>query len=264
MLFRSKEKYDLTGLYGPGAGGYSLDSTHEQEIDDYLLSHGSPSPMLMGWGMSELSSTACLEIEECAKLLSSGIPLPLNTIAIFNPDTYDELPYNTEGEICVSGPTIMARYLNNPEKTAKMKKIHPDGTLWLHSGDIGYMDSDGRVYHVDRSERMIIKGIDGFKIFPQKIEDVISSCPMVESCIVVGYNTHDKGIVAKAYIVLKDRNISQKDVIKEVKELCQSKLSERAIPDLFEFIYELPYTPMGKIDYKKLEKNENVKVKILQ
>ncbi len=263
-LSRSKGKYDLTGLYGPGAGGYSLDSTHEQEINDYLLNHGSPVPMLMGWGMSELASTACLETKECAKLLSSGVPLPLNTIAIFEPGTFNELPYNTEGEICVSGPTIMQRYLNNEEKTKKMKQIHPDGTLWLHSGDIGYMDMDGRVYHVDRCERMIIKGIDGFKIFPQKIEDVITTCPMVEKCVVVGYNTDEKGIVAKAYIVLKEGNYQEKDVISEIRKLCQSKLSERAIPDLFEFLPELPLTPMGKIDYKKLEKKEDVKVKILR
>ena len=252
-LARSKDKYDLTGLYGPGAGGYSIDSTKEEEINTYLKNNGGPVPMLMGWGMSELASTGCLEIPECAKTLSSGIPLPLNTVGIFSPNTDIELPYGEEGEICVSGPTIMQRYLNNPEKTNKIKKIHSDGKLWLHSGDIGYMDKDGRVYPIDRCERMIIKGIDGFKMFPQKIEDVISSSEYIEECVVVGKNTHELGVVAKAWVVLKDEYKNNDDFIIDIINKCKEKLSERQIPNLLEVIDEIPFTPLGKPDYKKLE-----------
>ena len=253
-LSRSKEKYDLTGLYGPGAGGYSLDSTKEEEINSYLKENNAPVPMLMGWGMSEAASTICLEVPECAKTLSSGIPLPLNTVGIFKLGTDEELEYGEEGEICVSGPTIMQRYLNNPEKTDKIKKIHSDGTLWLHSGDIGYMDSDGRVYPIDRSERMIIKGIDGFKMFPQKIEDVIGSSHYVEECVVVGKNTHEKGVVGKAWVTLKEEYKDNfNEALEDIKEICKAKLSERQIPDLLEFIEKIPYTPLGKPDYKTLE-----------
>lgn len=256
-LVRSKQKYDLSGLYGPGAGGYSMDSTKEEEINNGLKKRGAPVPMLMGWGMSEAASTICLEVPECAKTLSSGIPLPLNTVGIFVPDTDEELPFGMEGEICVSGPTIMQRYLNNPEKTSKMKKIHSDGTLWLHSGDIGYMDHDGRVYPIDRCERMIIKGIDGFKMFPQKIEDVIGMSPYVEECVVVGKNTYEKGIVAKAWIVLKEEYKNNIDEAKDdILMKCQEKLSERQIPDLCEFIDKIPFTPLGKPDYKGLEMQE--------
>ena len=256
-LARSKRKYDLTGLYGPGAGGYSLDSTKEEEINKYLKDHDAPVPMLMGWGMSEAASTICLETPECAKTLSSGIPLPLNIVGIFYPDTDLELPYGVEGEICVSGPTIMQKYLNNPEKTNKVKKIHSDGSLWLHSGDIGYMDLDGRVYPIDRCERMIIKGIDGFKMFPQKMEDVIGSSKYVHECVVVGYNTHEKGVVAKAWIMLEEEYKGDyNEAARDIYDKCLSKLSERQIPDLAEFIDEIPYTPLGKPDYKKLEKQE--------
>ena len=258
-LSRSKTKYDLTGLYGPGAGGYSLDSTKEEEINRYLKDHNAPVPMLMGWGMSEAASTICLELPECAKLLSSGVPLPMNTVGIFKLGTDEELPYGKEGEICVSGPTIMQRYLNNQRKTESIKKIHSDGSLWLHSGDIGYMDECGRVYPIDRCERMIIKGIDGFKMFPQKIEDVIGSSKYVHECVVVGCNTHEKGIVAKAWIMLEEE---YKDLLNEachdIYEKCVEKLSERQIPDLAEFIDEIPYTPLGKPDYKKLERQEAI------
>ena len=255
-LLNNKKIKDLSFFYGPGCGGYSLDSTKEKEVNDYLKEHGCPSPMLMGWGMSELSSTATLETPECSKLLSSGIPLVKNNVSIFEPNTDNELTYFNEGEICVSGPSVMAEYLNNPEKTNKTIKLHSDGNYWLHSGDIGYMDNEGRLYPIDRLERMIIRGIDGFKIFPQKIEEVITSSEYVDSCVVVGVNGNN-GIYPKAFIVLKENiDNNQEKVLNDIKEICLKNLSIRAIPDEFEIIEELPYTKMGKPDYKKLERKK--------
>lgn len=255
-LMKKCKLKDLSFFNGPGCGGYSLDSHKEKEINDYLIEHNSPSPMLMGWGMSELSSTASLEIPECSKLLSSGIPLVKNIISIFDPKTCEELRYFEEGEICVSGPSIMVEYLNNPTKTNKTIRMHSDGRIWLHSGDIGYMDNEGRLYPVNRLERMIIRGIDGFKIFPQKIEDVISTSKYVESCVVVGCS-NDSGIYPKAYIVLKENVDEEINVIlNDIKEICKKELSIRAIPDEFEIISEVPYTQMGKPDYKKLERKK--------
>lgn len=248
---------DLSHFSGPGCGGYSLDSSKEREINEFLKANNSPSPMLMGWGMSELASTASLEVPECSKELSSGIPLVKNIISIFEPNTDRELQYGEEGEICVSGPTIMYGYLNNPEKTDMTIKKHRDGRMWLHSHDIGYMDSDGRVYPIDRIDRMITKGIDGFKIYPQKIEDVITSSKYVDSCVVVGISG-PSGIYPKAFIVLKKEYENSKEALVEIKRICLEKLSVRAIPEEFEFIDKLPYTAMGKIDYRKLEENSNI------
>lgn len=248
---------DLSYFAGPGCGGYSLDSSKEREINEFLKSKNAPSPMLMGWGMSELASTACLEVPECSKELSSGIPLIKNIISIFEPGTDKELQYGDEGEICVSGPTIMYGYLNNPEKTNLTIKKHSDGSVWLHSHDIGYMDSDGRVYPINRIDRMIIKGIDGFKIYPQKIEDVITTSKYVDACVVVGCDGPN-GIYPKAFVVLNKEYENSPNALEEIKKLCLEKLSVRAIPDEFEFIDKLPYTAMGKIDYKKLEANPTI------
>ena len=247
---------DLSHFSGPGCGGYSLDSSQEREINEFLKAKNAPSPMLMGWGMSELASTACLEVPECSKELSSGIPLIKNVISIFEPDTDRELQYGEEGEICVSGPTIMYGYLNNPEKTNMTIKRHSDGSIWLHSHDIGYMDSDGRVYPIDRIDRMIIKGIDGFKIYPQKVEDVISSSKCVDASVVVGCEGPN-GIYPKAFVVLKREYENNKEALEEIKRICLEKLSVRAVPDEFEFVEKLPYTAMGKIDYRKLEENSS-------
>lgn len=254
-----QKKMDLSSLYGPGAGGYSVTSSEKIEVDNALKESGCPTNMLMGWGMSELSSTACLEFPECSKPLSSGVPLVKNTISIFKPNTDQELSFYEEGEICVSGPGIMKEYLNNSQKTNNVIKIHSDGKKWLHSGDIGYIDTDGRIYPIDRLERMIIKEMDGFKIFPQQIEEKICISKYVDSCVVVGYRDSQKGIVPKAYIVPSTIEIPEEIVLEDVKKICSSTLSIRAIPEDFEIIEKLPYTNMGKVDYKFLENKDNNK-----
>ncbi len=243
---------DLSFFKGPGCGGYTLDSTHEKGVNDYFEAHKAKVPMLTGWGMSELSATATLETKECARPLSSGIPLVKNTVAIFKPGTEEELKYGEEGEICVNGPTIMMGYLNNPEKTAQVIKTHKDGVTWLHSGDIGYMDSDGCLYHVDRAERMIIKGVDGFKIFPQKIEEVISQSKYISNCAVVSANG-EYGVYPRGFLELKEEYYGhESEALADVKRICSEKLSERAIPENFIFA-EIPFTKMGKPDFKALE-----------
>lgn len=254
---KQMKKCDLSNLYGPGAGGYSVTSAEEEEINESLKKNGCPSNMLMGWGMSEISSTACLEFPECSKELSSGVPLIKNTIAIFKPNTEEELSYGNEGEICVTGPTVMKGYLNNSEKTNKVIRLHKDGNYWLHSGDLGYMDNEGRVFPVDRLERMIIKGSDGFKIFPKQIEEVVNKSSYVDSCVVVGYKDKLLGTVPKVYIVPKSKEVSKDIIFQDVLKKCREFLSVRAIPDDYELLDSMPYTPMGKIDYRSLENNFN-------
>ena len=77
-----------------------------------------------------------------------------NTVSIFTPGTDNESKYNEEGEICLTGPTVMLKYLDNEEETKKVLKQHQDGRIWLHTGDIGYMDEDGEIYIKDRIKNL--------------------------------------------------------------------------------------------------------------
>lgn len=251
-LTKDGKKRDLSNLKGPGAGGYSLTSSEEDEINNYLKESGCETPMLMGWGASECSATLCLEFPECRENLSSGVPLPLTTISAFKFGTDEELVYGEEGELCATGPSIMLRYLNNPEKTESVLKMHSDGKLWYHTGDVGYIDENGRVFPCGRNDRMIINEKDGFKIRPQIIEEVICNSEYVDSCLVVKYNHPKLGIVPKAFIVPKE-NCSSETVINDAKRLCKEKLSVRQVPPVYEAIDKMPYTAMGKPDHKKLE-----------
>lgn len=251
-LTKDGKKRDLSNLKGPGAGGYSLTSSEEDEINRYLKESGCEIPMLMGWGASECSATLCLEFPECRKNLSSGVPLPLTTISTFKFGTEEELEYGEEGELCATGPSIMLRYLNNPEKTKSALRMHSDGKIWYHSGDVGYIDKDGRIFPCGRNDRMIINEKDGFKIRPQIIEDVICNSEYIDSCLVVKYDHPKLGIVPKAFIVPKE-NCSVEDAINDAKRLCKEKLSIRQVPCEYEAIDKMPYTAMGKPDHKKLE-----------
>lgn len=140
VLTKDKRIKDLSFFHSLGCGGDAVNSSIETRIANDLIDKNSDGILLKGWGMSELSSTACLEMDNCHDIGTVGIPLVKNTIAIFNPDTMEELEYNEKGEACVCGPNVMLGYYRNEELTNKVLRKHADGKVWLHSGDIGHMD----------------------------------------------------------------------------------------------------------------------------
>lgn len=258
-LAKSKKIKDLSYFKSPGCGGDAPDA--EARVNSFLKEKGCPSSLLKGWGLSEASSTVCLETPNCSKLVSNGIPLVKNVITVIDPKTKDELPYFEEGELVILGPTKMLGYYNNQELTRKA--IHEDniGKEWLYSGDIGYIECDGSINITDRIDRMIIK-YDGKKIYPRTIENAILENQTVDSCCVVTARSNI-GKIPMAYIVLKREFKGQPDYCLEmIQNTCKENLEERILPDAYEIIDELPLTAMGKVDYRKLEENsKNVLIK---
>lgn len=157
----------------------------ESKLNGFLRERGCKYPLSQGYGMSEVSSAASCCCNGNFKSLSVGYPLLTTNVAIFKLGTTEELDYGEEGEICISGPYAMLGYLNNPEETEKVMVTHPDGTVWVHSGDLGCMDEDGFIFIKGRIKRMITC-FDGHKIFPVQIESVIGMVNDVQSCAVVG------------------------------------------------------------------------------
>ena len=139
--------------------------------------------------MTETTSGVAGTFPGCNPLGCVGLPFPKTNCRIVDINTGDELSYNEEGEICFSGPTIMWGYYDNPEATAKIIETDSDGTRWLHTGDIGYMNEDGVIFLSGRLKRLIMqKDAHGIvsKIFPERIEQAISQHPAVATCCVVG------------------------------------------------------------------------------
>ena len=153
----------------------------------------------------------------------------------------------------------MLGYFANQEETDKVFKVHSDGLTWVHSDDIGYIDHDGLIYIKDRSKRMIIRP-DGHNVWPSEIENVITLHQAVEACAVIGIKTkeYENGMIPTAFIVLKDEYKDDTEKIEqEIDELSSKMLPERDKALDYHFRDSLPLTPIGKIDFKTLEGQEN-------
>ena len=246
---------DLSFIINYAAGGDSLSRGAEQTVNDFLAAHGARYPIAKGYGMTEVSSAATVAAGLDNKPGSVGIPMVNTVVAAFEPGTDQELPIGQRGELCISGPCLMKGYYNKPEETAILLRRHPDGRVWAHTGDMGYLDEDGFVFLDSRIKRMIIRH-DGFKVFPSMIENVVSRHPAVHQCSVVGCadKDHTQGRLPFVYIVLKsDTTAKKKQVIRELERMCAEELPEYVQPVAYKFISSMPMTPVGKIDYRQLE-----------
>ena len=144
--------------------------------------------------------------------------------------------------------------LDNEKETNEVLQMHSDGYIWLHTGDIGYMDKDGVFFYRQRLKRMIITS--GYNVYPQQIETVIENHEAVLKCTVIGIPHPYKVEVAKAYIILKKGYKKSLALKKNIKDYCKKNLSQYAVPYDFEFRESLPQTLIGKVDFKELARQE--------
>ncbi|MBP5460387.1 MAG: acyl--CoA ligase [Clostridia bacterium] len=259
-LMNSKEMqngFDLSFFETAGSGGDTMNAGTEAKLNGFLRDHGSRFPLSQGYGMSEVSSAASCYCNGNFRSLSVGYPLLTNTIAIFKPETTEELGYNEEGEICMTGPGNMLGYLNDPEETAKVMIEHPDGKVWIHSGDVGYIDEDGFLFIKGRIKRMVTM-YNGHKIFPAQVESVIGKHASINSCAVVGAKDpdHTQGENPVAFVVLKE-DADQDKVLSDLHTMYIDQLDDLARPVDTVVIDTMPREGMGKIAYNKLSDNYN-------
>lgn len=237
-------------------GGDTMNAGLEDKLNGFLHGRGCRYPLSQGYGMSEVSAAACCNFNNVHKNGSVGIPLLKTTVSVFRPDSFEELGYDEMGEICITGPTMMLGYLNNPEETARVMRRHPDGTVWIHSGDLGCMDADGFVYIKGRMKRIIIRH-DGHKVFPTQLEGIIGGCGKVEACAVVAVRDRERaqGKLPMAFVKLRDTIPHERfqAVRDEILALCNARLPLKDRLYDLAFVPELPHTAVGKIDYRRLE-----------
>lgn len=251
------EGYDLSFLKCVISGGDSLSVSLKGKIDTFLHEHGADIQVREGYGLTECVTGSCLTPKDYYKEGSIGIPYPDTYYKIVKPDTTTELPYGEEGEIVISGPSVMKGYLKDKEETDKTLRVHEDGLTWLHTGDIGYMDEEGFIYFKQRLKRMIVSS--GYNIYPQYIENTIDSHPDVLMSCVIGIPHEYKMQVAKAFIVLKNGTTPSDKELESIKSHCEKNLARYSWPYEYEFRDELPKTLVGKIAYNELSKEEQLK-----
>ena len=245
---------DLESVTAVICGGDSLNSTLRDKVNDFLAAHGSKAKIRVGYGLTEGSGAVCLSPENSFRDGIIGVPMPDMDFKIVKPDTEKELKVGEDGEICISGPLVMMGYLGDEQETAKVLKVHKDGKLWLHTGDIGHLGDDGLIYFGQRLKRIIISS--GYNIYPTHIESIINSHEGVLTSIVIGIDHPHKGQVPKAFIVLKEGYKPGKKVEREIRELLERNIPIYALPVSYEFRDELPKTLIGKVAFKKLESEE--------
>ena len=245
-------KNDLSKLKCAISGGDFMSKDLKDKVDTYFHEHGSSAEVRVGYGLTEASAAICATPTGEYRESSIGIPFPDTYTKIVRVGTHDEVPYGEDGEICISGPTVMMGYLNNLEETIQTLQIHEDGRTWLHTGDVGSMDKDGFIYFKQRVKRIIIS--NGYNLYPSYIETIINSHPDVFTSTVIGIPHPKKVQVAKAFIVLKDGVKPSKDVEKSIRLYCEKNLARYSLPAVYEFRDSLPKTLVGKVAYRELEK----------
>lgn len=256
----SMHGHDLSYLKSAITGGDRINTETEKAINSFLLEHNSQVMITKGYGMTEAcSSVTFTSAPENNKIESVGIPQVHNNFKVVDVDTNKELRYNEVGEICFTGPTMMVGYFNDSEETENIIKTHADGRKWIHSHDIGYIDEDGVVFIIDRMKRMLIRP-DGHNVWPSQIESVICSHPAVAQCSVVGQRVDGSksGVLPAAFVVVNG-GYDHERLRQELIKLNFEKLPERDTAQYYYFIDALPLTPVGKVDYRRLEEMANGK-----
>ncbi len=249
---QAMQKADLSFLKSFILGADKLDESLEKEFNLFLSKHNCNINLSKGYGMTEVMAAAAYSKANANDLGSVGIPYPGNIISTFKDDKdYTECRIGEVGEIAICGPTLMKGYFGNAKtQDSEIIKVHKDGTKWIHTGDLGHVGEDGRIYIDGRLKRMFVR--NGYKVFPASIENCIMKCDEVQQTAVIAVKDENYGNITKAFVVLKN-NADSDSVKKELVKNIADELYDYEYPDNYEFVDKLPLTGMGKIDYKKLE-----------
>tara|TARA_B100001121_G_scaffold205087_1_gene179473 strand:+ start:4892 stop:6574 length:1683 start_codon:yes stop_codon:yes gene_type:complete len=194
-----------------------------------------------GYGMTETSPVVTLNPPSAIQVGTIGLPIPSTRVKTLDEDG-KETPLGEPGELCVQGPQVMRGYWQRPEDTRK--SFTEDG--YLRTGDIAVIQEDGYIRIVDRKKDMII--VSGFNVFPNEVEDVVSSHPKVRECAAVGVPDAKSGEAVKVYVIPADDSVTEN----ELKEFCRERLTAYKVPKHFEFRDELPKSNVGKILRREL------------
>ena len=242
---------DLSFLKGIFSGGDSLSPELKKKVDAFLKEHGCTEQIREGYGTTECVTASCLTPKDYARSGSIGVPFPDTYYKIVKVGTTEEVEPNTEGEICVSGPTVMLGYMDHPTETAQTLRRHFDGRVWLHTGDLGFMDQDGFVYFRQRIKRMIITS--GYNVYPSQLENIIDGHEKVLLSCVIGVKDDYRGQRVKAYVVPMPGVEPTEELKKNILDYCSHHIAKYAMPRELEFRKELPKTLVGKVAYRVLE-----------
>lgn len=262
-ICKDKRKRNWNFIKNIVSGGDSMSLTLEHNSNQKLQENQVMVNLEQGYGESECFGAAACNHNKFVKNGSVGIPHLLTNIAVFEYDdssddytTDNELSYGNKGELCISSPVLMKGYLNNPDATERVLKKHSDGKIWLHTGDIGYIDENGYVYITDRIKDLIFR--NGFKVSPQKINKMIQEYlgDKLDMVVVLGVPDDVERNVPIVFYKIKPEFVNETDKIRiYLSKLFKDHLSTLEIPKEIVELADIPRTSAGKVDKKVIKQN---------
>jgi long-chain acyl-CoA synthetase len=200
-------------------------------------------PICEGYGLSETSPSASCNPTTSTQFTGSiGVPLPSTAMTLLDDEGQEITALGQPGEIAIKGPQVMAGYWQQPDETARCMTV--DG--YFKTGDIGVRDAQGFFKIIDRKKDMIL--VSGFNVYPNDVEETVSSCPGVLECAAVGVPDEKTGEAVKLVIVKKDPSLTES----AVRAHCRANMTGYKQPKVIEFKTELPKTAVGKILRREL------------
>jgi len=232
-------KIDFTSIRACFSGAAPLLAETKKRFEE--LTGGR---IVEGYSLTE-AMMACIvnPLNGVNKTGSVGVPLPDVEVAIVDGESGDAfLPAGEVGEIVLRAPQLMQGYWKNPGETARALRTHGQGQVWLHTGDLGYLDPDDFLFIVDRKKDLI--KTSGYQVWPREIEEVLARHPAVADVGVAGVQDAAKGEAVKAWVV---RRPDQPVTADELRAYCRTCLAPFKVPTHIEFRESLPKTMIGKV-----------------
>ena len=261
-----KKSRRLAFIKNPVAGGDKISLASIERVNEVYARNGSKAGLRVGYGSTELGGSIAVmpmydpESNEYDWRAQGnvGYLLPMCNAIVIDPETGEPLPLGQDGELCMNSHCQMEEYFEAPEQTAEITHTAPDGTKYYRMGDKGHLDENGNFYFIDRYKRSLMRP-DGHTVHPSPIENVIMSHEAVKICAVAGLPMGEttSGSIPSAFVVLRegfDAPEQEREVLADIDKMCLKKLPERDRAIAYKAVKEVPYTPMGKIAFRELEK----------
>lgn len=229
-------KLDFSHLLITSSGGMALTAETAKRWTQV-----TGSPLSEGYGLTETSPVVTINPPGAVQQGTVGTPVPETDCKVIDDDG-NTLLVGEPGELCVRGPQVMKGYWQRPEATAEVL----DSSGWLKTGDIAIIQQDGYIKIVDRKKDMI--NVSGFKVFPNEVEDVLSSHPDIVEAAVIGITDNEGNETVKAFVVTTNSELT----VADVRSFAKTKLTPYKVPHAVEFRSALPKSNVGKVLRREL------------
>lgn len=261
-----KGKLDFSGFRIGFCGGDKLDDSTLLGFNEMIRRNGGAGRIVDGYGLTECCPVTVMPRDGTGPSDSIGRPFSGIELCIVYPETDEELQNGEVGEICIRAQSTMLRYLGSTSDSSDVFRLHSDGMLWLHTGDLGKQDEDGYLYLTARMSRII--KVSGYSVFPSYVENVLEDHPGISKAAITSYNKGSAQVHIKASIVLKKgyfraasnlfskskllRKSAENKARRQILDYCHQKLAPWSIPKIIEFRASLPVNMLGKTAYGQL------------